>query len=106
MDSRAQKEVGTEVSNVEDPSVVDVEVECTNAPDAEASDHEVNNALGCLLVGENVQVSSDTGQGVDKDSTIEEELNKNVSDAEKCGLHAVGREEGSFNPQGPSDMFY
>ncbi|KAG5126958.1 hypothetical protein JHK82_027793 [Glycine max] len=102
LDSRAQKEVGTEVSNVEDPSVVDVEVECTNAPDAEASDHEVNNALGCLLVGENVQVSSDTGQGVDKDSTIEEELNKNVSDAEKCGLHKGIEVEAGGQPEAES----
>ncbi|KAG5062544.1 hypothetical protein JHK85_003727 [Glycine max] len=102
LDNRAQKEVWIEVSNVEDLMVADVGVECTNAPDVETTDHKVNNAVGFPLGGENVQVSSDTGQGVDKDSTIEEELNKNVFDAEKCDLRKGVEVEAEGQPEAES----
>ncbi|CAJ1967842.1 unnamed protein product [Sphenostylis stenocarpa] len=64
-DNRTQKEVGAVVSNIEDPIVVNIGVECANALDAGASDHEVINSrcddalrgqlTGSSVEGENVQ---------------------------------------------------
>ncbi|TKY53534.1 putative oxidoreductase GLYR1 [Spatholobus suberectus] len=104
LDNRAQKEVGTGVSNIEDPIAVDVAVECANALDAGASDHKVTNSrcdntLGCPLTGssvggENVQsgcAERDNGAtGDGNDVTLDEEKNianlqsDKISEKEAC----------------------
>ncbi|XP_027938170.1 uncharacterized protein LOC114192595 isoform X2 [Vigna unguiculata] len=89
LDNRAQKEVGTAISNIEDPIIADIGVECTNALDGGASDHKVTNSrcedgLVCQLTGssvegENVQsecAEKDNGATRDGDDvTLDEEKN-------------------------------
>ncbi|KAL2326655.1 hypothetical protein Fmac_025713 [Flemingia macrophylla] len=83
LDDRVQKEVGTGVNDFE---VAGVAVECTNAPDAGASNDEVtnsrcDNALGCSLAvssvgGETVQsgcAGKDIGARGDGDGALDEE---------------------------------
>ncbi|XP_022640837.1 uncharacterized protein LOC106772117 isoform X2 [Vigna radiata var. radiata] len=88
-DNRAQKEVGTAISNIEDPNVAYIGVECTNIVDRGGSDHKVTNSryedgLGCQLTGssvkgENVQsecAEKDNGATRDGDDvTLDEEKN-------------------------------
>ncbi|RDY01809.1 putative oxidoreductase GLYR1, partial [Mucuna pruriens] len=74
LDNRAQEEVGTGVSNIEDPIVMDVGVECANAPGAGTSDHKVtnsrcdNNDLGCPLTGSSVGVENVESGCAEKDN--------------------------------------
>ncbi|XP_029129577.1 uncharacterized protein LOC109810171 [Cajanus cajan] len=83
--NRVQEEVGTGVSNIE---VADVGVECTDAPDAGASDHEVTNsrfenALGCPLAGSSVGGENVRGGCAEKDNGAIADGNDVTLDEEK-----------------------
>ncbi|KAK8468151.1 hypothetical protein PHAVU_007G240300 [Phaseolus vulgaris] len=94
-DNRAQKEVGTAVSNIEDPIVAGTGVECTNALDAGASDHKVTNSryddgLGCQLTGSSVEGENVQSECAEKDSGATRDGDDVTLDEEKniANLHS------------------
>jgi len=94
-DNRAQKEVGTAVSSIEDPIVAGTGVECTNALDAGASDHKVTNSryddgLGCQLTGSSVEGENVQSECAEKNSGATRDGDDVTLDEEKniANLHS------------------
>ncbi|KAK7393103.1 hypothetical protein VNO78_21557 [Psophocarpus tetragonolobus] len=89
LDNRAQQEVGTGVSNIDDTVAMDVGVECTNASDAGALNHnkvidsKCDNALGCPLTGSSVGGGNVQSGCAEKDNGVTGGGNDVILDEEK-----------------------